>query len=100
MSAGASGASAFVGFAIPEVALTRLLAEDQAGRRFVREEGVQLQMVAYFICSSACQSPQRDGRDNTNFKFGNRLCSGFHARNCERELVPLPGSRELASTQC
>ena len=38
MSAGASGASAFVGFAIPEVALTRLLAEDQAGRRFVREE--------------------------------------------------------------
>ena len=39
MSAGASGASAFVGFAIPEVALTRLLAEDQAGRRFVREEG-------------------------------------------------------------
>lgn len=46
MSAGASGASAFVGFAIPEVALTRLLAEDQAGRGFVREEGVQLQMVA------------------------------------------------------
>ena len=38
MSAGASGASAFVGFAIPEVALTRLLAEDQAGRGFVREE--------------------------------------------------------------
>ena len=38
MSAGASGASAFVGFAIPEVALTRLLAEDQAGRGFVREK--------------------------------------------------------------
>ena len=44
MSAEASGASAFVGFAIPEVA--HLLAEDQAGRGFVREEGVQLQMVA------------------------------------------------------
>ena len=53
-------------------------------------------MVAYFICSSACQSPQRDGRDNTNFKFGNRLCSGFHARNCERELAPSPGRRERA----
>ena len=94
----ASGASAFVGFAIPEVALTRLPDEDQAGRGFVREEGVQLQMVAYLICSSACQSPQRDERDNANFKFGNRLCSGFHARNCERESWP--HRRERASTQC